>query len=1787
MAQEYMDYGQIVQPRGSSAVNIKQPINNKRVTQVYNLTHEGAGNSRSFIEKAFISFTYGGKKIEDFGLIVVNVDDRIHTESPPEHQDHITQYNILNGQYYWGSHYNAREMSLSLATDGMTQQQLDDFKYWFQGGEIRQLIMSEHPNRAIMARVSEKPEISVIPFQRQQIISIDNIQQEIIITEYKGSIDLIFVMDDPFWYAKKDILGALIVNNNGDTVFTDRWINANNQEVTTLDGDAYKVVIQDRIPTASMVQSSNNFNFGNNLYLREYNPYKYTLSENINDRENLDWQFDFGEDNNQQYDYSPLVNDENDIRYPLSGAVVGKIYQRIWQEDEMITSQLLANLWIQNLGITSEDGSLESKSSNYFSIKQYIPIKNGSSITFNNNSGDYNLYIAFYKKQQSYNQYIFQFGENINNSNKFYEFTDDYYIRLCLFLEGTDLVTNFITNFKLDNFQFNCKTFAQDSDSEQLNILNNENYLSYFYSGNAVSYPTIKFKIPIQFDDNGYIKTFNNKFINSDYEYNVINLQSEFNHQLKITNPSIFTSYNEVIAKLRDENWNPPYITAIEQFRNTISHPAVRSWIINCINVYFNNYNQNQRTINQISDLNEEIKQILLNYMKYFFVSAEDINYEGMEGEPETISISSVDISNESYEFVQTFPMRHSIRLSENNNSEETENELNLIAINIADYILNDKFEVTVNAPTEFYFQWQYTTDTTFNKWYLMYDEDGWTGSNTRTLTCNEITSENCKTYLRCIVSNNNSYNKTSLTSIIQLNLFQNTLNITNVQDSSNKTDINNFEAKQKNNYTITWTIQGTYINIGQEYENEDYSPQLLILPSGSSQWQSIKYGTTNKSVVKACNNQLEKIWLNQNNSKIVFHCYINENDNKQLRGAKIKLRLLKLNAESPDTDNSNQYVESIVTINKIIRLQKTNEFKIELKYGLNLQNSINSFSTNIGLRPGTEFQLQVSGLLNIKSGYFERKRFTATTWEQITNGVTVNSVSGTYAVTIPDINTNGTDQQNEWRINQSTDGGYDIRFIAVGVQGDNYKQIFPDDGTNIHIYVKTITELNENLQNYSLSDDQLKIKYISVPTSIYTDDPSFKIKIGHKIGFPDCVQTCNITYKLYKNNSDDSLTLIAQQTYENLTALDQTFYSHEFTITNFDTTAVSLLYTGKIDLTLNGTGTSRTFNFNNTNPVSCNAISIYQKITSITVNTLGFSNYSYYSLENNGAGLIENNSGQPITNYQQIITYTIVGDHSNVVWYHVSSSGALQNSVESTFFENKLTQSEENNSVIYSCTLNFDTAAAFYNNLNNNQYYITVKQLGMIQQPSVSIPQVTFSFNQARDYKILDISLNELSFPTQISDITWNWPTGKVESNKLGTFYKEGTTTKLNIQQNDIISQFEWNTNHQLKMSGVFPKTEFHADEITTSINLMVQMAFSGTVKDGYCPYRDPIFIAMAKTGGTFLTPYETSSLLAAAYNANNNVNAIREILDLSNLINRYSSLNITFALDNYNPNYTYKLTINNNEQSFTANNLSITFNSISLDNISELKVNMEVRYTGRWGNQGEQNSNVSWSYGNNTITTLNNTGSTNAFVPKNNTIFYRTPNATNTTISYSFKSTQFNSIRIQGENNEYPLLSITKIQGVPKSVSSSGGAMLLNAPKSSMRKGGLLRSNDSFTNPVPKQLCPIVFNNLTGEYTMQVRYNTILWPNGLITDNNDLSNPAAICQVSSLRHKQSQTTTESVGDMILSNKLCFMQQNHFNQNNKLEQWKIQDKTLCHKVTYDGDTPLQNFNIQYKNLYL
>lgn len=264
MSEIYRDYGEIggVGYTGSSR-------DTTRYSQVHQATYSGE-NRLDYMHRSFISFSYGGKHIEDFDLIATISGDRWERDGYSTFDDMTSQYDNLDGQYYWGTHYKTHTITFKLSTDGIDHRMVDEFLLWFSAGVSRELILSEHPNRAQMARVAEPPQLSLLPFEGHTSFLINGEEHSVTTTLFKGDITLKLIMDEPHWYAIDNILGKKVEQEDPDTHqirtrYIDWWLDANGQEVEIFASqDALKILYEDGIPLGSMIE--NNMLLGNKAY---------------------------------------------------------------------------------------------------------------------------------------------------------------------------------------------------------------------------------------------------------------------------------------------------------------------------------------------------------------------------------------------------------------------------------------------------------------------------------------------------------------------------------------------------------------------------------------------------------------------------------------------------------------------------------------------------------------------------------------------------------------------------------------------------------------------------------------------------------------------------------------------------------------------------------------------------------------------------------------------------------------------------------------------------------------------------------------------------------------------------------------------------------------------------------------------------------------------------------------------------------------------------------------------------------------------------------------------------------------------------------------------------------------------------------------------------------------------------------------------------------------------------------------------------------------------------------
>ena len=253
-------------------------------TQVWQATHTGDGETRlPAMYRSFISFMWGGRLIEDFGLIAVTTNNAIERDIHAPFKNLTTELEVMDGQLFWGAHHQANSLSLTLHTDEITERQLRDFANWFKPGIERELILAEHPNRKIMARLEEPPRYSMLPFEKQIKTPWSNTETST--TIYRGSMTIKFTMDYPFWESINNFMEEqryIIVKDQNTT----RWATPFYPETMHKDNkmdpalvakaedwnkelrylpEALKVIEEDGVPFKLMLDG-NHFNFGS-----EYN----------------------------------------------------------------------------------------------------------------------------------------------------------------------------------------------------------------------------------------------------------------------------------------------------------------------------------------------------------------------------------------------------------------------------------------------------------------------------------------------------------------------------------------------------------------------------------------------------------------------------------------------------------------------------------------------------------------------------------------------------------------------------------------------------------------------------------------------------------------------------------------------------------------------------------------------------------------------------------------------------------------------------------------------------------------------------------------------------------------------------------------------------------------------------------------------------------------------------------------------------------------------------------------------------------------------------------------------------------------------------------------------------------------------------------------------------------------------------------------------------------------------------------------------------------------------------
>lgn len=116
------------------------------------------------IKGDFLSFQFGGKDCAELGIVRTSDGDRIEEQLHPEIKDITAEVPGMNGEYYFGSTYGNKTISVSFAFDDMTEDQLRQLRRHFAVGQIQDLIFSERPYKRYQAKIASPIELSYVCF---------------------------------------------------------------------------------------------------------------------------------------------------------------------------------------------------------------------------------------------------------------------------------------------------------------------------------------------------------------------------------------------------------------------------------------------------------------------------------------------------------------------------------------------------------------------------------------------------------------------------------------------------------------------------------------------------------------------------------------------------------------------------------------------------------------------------------------------------------------------------------------------------------------------------------------------------------------------------------------------------------------------------------------------------------------------------------------------------------------------------------------------------------------------------------------------------------------------------------------------------------------------------------------------------------------------------------------------------------------------------------------------------------------------------------------------------------------------------------------------------------------------------------------------------------------------------------------------------------------------------------------------------------------------------------------
>lgn len=136
----------------------------------------------------FVGFRFGNVHTEDLHLIVVSSSNRYEKNLLPEHNDYHSKITGGDGEYYFGQTFNARNFSISVAFDNVSEENFRQISQTFATDKLQDLVFDELPYKTYKAKLNGKPEFKFVCFKDKET------NKRI----YKGEGTLKFICYDPY-----------------------------------------------------------------------------------------------------------------------------------------------------------------------------------------------------------------------------------------------------------------------------------------------------------------------------------------------------------------------------------------------------------------------------------------------------------------------------------------------------------------------------------------------------------------------------------------------------------------------------------------------------------------------------------------------------------------------------------------------------------------------------------------------------------------------------------------------------------------------------------------------------------------------------------------------------------------------------------------------------------------------------------------------------------------------------------------------------------------------------------------------------------------------------------------------------------------------------------------------------------------------------------------------------------------------------------------------------------------------------------------------------------------------------------------------------------------------------------------------------------------------------------------------------------------------------------------------------------------------------------------------------